>query len=155
MSILTILFTGWRRFLAVFNPADHQTLLEGVCEAYRAQAKAVAQYPQHAHRMYYAHFREKMLRIAAEAQTHIPWLQEQIFALGGTLPQLSPTPEMENNSWECLRLDVEETRRDCVHLSQWIHLAEQTEPEIAIGLRRIREEKLRHREEFPESAYEK
>ncbi len=56
MSILTSLFAGWCRFLAAFDPNDHQTLLEGMCDTYRAEARAVAQYTQHAHRMYYPNF---------------------------------------------------------------------------------------------------
>jgi hypothetical protein len=147
MTILTSLFTGWHRFLAAFDPDDHQTLLEGMCDAYRTEARAAAQYTQHAHRMYYPHFRERLLRIAAEAQAQIPWLQEQILALGGHLPQRSYTPTRGNNSWECLRLDVDEAQRDRVKLLEWIHLAEQVEPEIAVGLRRIREEKSKHRDE--------
>jgi hypothetical protein len=50
----------------------------------------------------------------------------------------------EGNSWECLRRDVEEAQRDCIHLLEWIHRAEREEPAIAVGLQRIREDKLRH-----------
>jgi rubrerythrin len=148
MSLPTVLLSGWRRFLAAFDVDDHQTLLAGLCDAYRAEADAVAQCTQHAHRMYYAHFRERLLQIAAEEQAHVPWLQEQIFALGGNLPPLSCIPTMGSNSWECLRLDVDGAQRDSINLLAWIHLAEQAEPEIAVGLRRIRKEKLKHREEF-------
>jgi hypothetical protein len=148
MSVLTVLVRGWRRFLAAFDVNDHQTLLEGVCDAYRAEVNAVTQCTQHAHRMYYPQFRAELLRIAAEEQAQIPWLREQILALGGNLPLLSCTPTMGSNSWECLRFDVDEAQRGCVNLLEWIHLAEQTEPELALGLGRIRKEKLKHREEF-------
>ena len=43
---------------------------------------------------------------------------------------------------------MEEARRGCVRLLEWIHRAEREEPEIAVGLQRIRKDKLRHREEF-------
>jgi rubrerythrin len=142
------LFTSWHRVLTAFHPDDQQRLLENLCDAYRAEARAVAQCTQHAHRMYYPHFREGLLRIAAEAQAHIPWLQEKILALGGNLPQRSCTPTMGSNSWECLRLDLEEARRGCINLLEWMHMAEYVEPEIAVGLRRIRKEKLKHREEL-------
>jgi rubrerythrin len=148
MSIPTVLFSSWRRFLAAFDVNDHQTLLEGVCDAYRAEANAAMQCIQHADRMYYPQFRAELLRIAAEEQLHIPWLREQILALGGNLPSLSCPPAMGSNSWECLRLDVDEAQRGCGNLLAWIHLAEQAEPEIVVGLRRIRKEKLKHREEF-------
>jgi len=148
MSLTNTLLTGWHRFLAAFHPDEHQRLLESLCDTYRAEACAVAQFTQHAHRMYYLHFHEGLLRIAAETQAHIPWLQEKILALGGNLPLLSRTPTMGSNSWECLRLDLEEAQRGYVNLLEWIHLAEQVEPEIALGLRRIREEKQQHREEL-------
>jgi hypothetical protein len=150
MSISHVIFSGWRRFLAAFDVSDHQTLLEAVCNAYRAEANAVTQCTQHADRMYYPQFRAELLRIAAEEQANIPWLREQILALGGNLLPLSCTPPMGKNSWECLRLDVDEAQRGCINLLGWIHLAEQAEPRIAMGLRRIRKEKLRHREEFQE-----
>ena len=73
MSLTTAVFTGWHRFLAVFSADDRQRLLENLCDAYHAEAGAVAQFTQHAHRMYYPHFREGLLRIAAEAAAHIPW----------------------------------------------------------------------------------
>jgi bacterioferritin (cytochrome b1) len=148
MSLTTAVFTGWHRFLAVFSADDRQRLLENLCDAYHAEAGAVAQFTQHAHRMYYPHFREGLLRIAAEAAAHIPWLEEKILALGGTLPQRSFTPKMGRNSWECLRLDLEEAQRGRVNLLEWIHTAEQVEPEIVVGLRRIRAEKQQHCEEL-------
>jgi hypothetical protein len=55
---------------------------------------------------------------------------------------------MGNNSWECLRIDVEEARRGHSHLLEWMHEAEQVEPEIAVGLRCIRETKQQHRKEL-------
>jgi hypothetical protein len=148
MSLTSALFTGWHRFLAAFSPDDRPRLLESLCDAYRVEAHQVAQLTQHAHRMYYPHFRAGLLRMAAEAQAQIPWLQAQIRALGGNLPQRSVTPKMGSNSWECLRIDLEEAQHCRVKLLEWIHLAEQVEPEIAAGLRRIREDKQKHCEEL-------
>ena len=148
MSLTSTLFTGWHRVLATFHPDDQQRLLENLCAAYRAEARAVAQYTQHAHRMYYPQFREELLRLALEAAAHLPWLEEQILALGGNLPQRSCTPMVGSNSWECLRLDLEEAQRGRINLLEWMHTAEQVAPEVAVGLRRIREEKQKHREEL-------
>jgi hypothetical protein len=148
MSISQVMSNGWRRLLTRFSVTPRKTLLEGVCDAYRTELDMVALCTQHAHQMYYPQFRTELLRIAAEVQAHIPWLQEQILALGGHLPSSSSPPTQERNSWECLRRDVEEARRGSTHLLEWIHRAEREEPEIAAGLQRIREDKLRHREEF-------
>ena len=149
MSISHMIFSGWRRFLTSFAVVNRRrTLIEGVCDTYRAELDMVALCTQHAHRMHYPQFRAELLRIAAEVQAHLPWLQEQILALDGHIPSSSPTLILEGNSWECLRRDVEEARRDCIRLLEWIHRAEREEPEIAVGLQRIRKDKLRHREEF-------
>lgn len=148
MSIFHAKDSRWRRFLTRSDVNHRQTLIEGLCDAYHAELDMVALCTQHAHQMYYPQFRAELLRIAAEVQEHLPWLQEQILALGGHLPSSSPPPTLEGNSWECLRRDVEEARRECVHLLEWIHRAEREEPEIAVGLQRIRKDKLRHREEF-------
>lgn len=148
MALTPTLVSGWQRVLAAFSPDDRQRLRESLGAAYRAEVSAVAQCTQHAHRMYYPHLREGLLQIAAEAAAHLPWLEEQLLVLGGTLPQRSGPPTMGSNSWECLRLDLEEAQRSRVKLLEGIHTAEQVEPEIAAGLRRIRAEKLTHREEL-------
>jgi hypothetical protein len=148
MSLTHTLFTGWQRVLAAVHPDDRPRLLEHLCDAYRAEVSAVAQCTQHAHRMYYPQFREGLLRMAAETQAQLPWLAEQIRALGGALPPRSGPPTLGSNSWECLRLDLEEARRGHINLLAWIHTAEHAEPEIAVGLRRLRAEKQQHRKEL-------
>jgi rubrerythrin len=149
MSISQMMSSGWRRFLTRFAINQSPTLIEDVYDAYRAELDMVARCTQHAHRVHYPQFRVELLRIAAEVQAHLPWLQGQILALGGHLPSSPPpTPMLEGNSWECFRRDVEEVRRSCGHLLEWIHRAERETPEIAAGLQRIRQDKLRHREEF-------
>lgn len=139
---------GWRRVRAAFGVSDRQTPLESACNAYRAEVDMAALRTHHAHCMVYLQFRAELLRIAAEVQAHLPWLQEQIRALGGNLPSSSPTLTLKRNSWECLRRDVEESWCGCVRLLQWGHRVEQEAPGLAAGLQRIRKDKLRHREEF-------
>lgn len=151
MSISHMMPNGWRRFLAPFARNHGPTPLEDVSDAYRAELDLVARCAQHAQRVHYPQFRVKLLRIAAEVQAHLPWLQEQILALGGSLPPPLPLPStLEGNSWKCFRRDVEEVRRSCGHLLEWIHRTERETPAIATGLQRIRTDKLRHREEFRE-----
>jgi hypothetical protein len=148
MSVFHVIFSGWRRVLAAFDVNDHPTLLEALCDASRAEATTVAQCTRHADQMHSSRFRAELLRIAAEVRAHLPWLHEQILDLGGDIPASSPASGLEGNSWECLRRDVEEARRGCVLLLEWIHRAEREAPAIAAGLQRIRKDKLRHREEL-------
>jgi hypothetical protein len=115
MSIFHTMFSGWQRFptrVAVGN--RRHTLIEDMSDAYRAELALAALCLQHARRMCYPQFHAELLRIAAEVQAHLPWLQEQILALGGTIPSLPSTLVLERNSWECFRRDVEEARCACV-----------------------------------------
>ncbi len=148
MSLVSTLYEGWQHFLASLHPDDRQKLVEMLREEYVEEAQDVEQFTKHAQRMYYPQFRERLLRIAAEEQAHVQWLRDKIVALGGEIPQIFFTPKMGKNSWECLLMDVEEEKRCCGELLQRIHIAEHADPEIAEGLRRMREEEKRHREEI-------
>ena len=149
MAIPHTVINGWQRFLKWFavGPPRH-TLIEDVCDAYRTELALATLCTQHAQRVYYPQFRAELLRIAAEVQTHLPWLQDQILALGGSIPSPSPPRILEGNSWECFRRDEEEARQGCIRILESIHRAERDNPQIAAGLKRIRKDKLRHREEF-------
>jgi rubrerythrin len=148
MSLTNTLQEGWRHFLETLHPDDRQKLVEILREEYVEEAQDAEQFTKHAQRMYYPQFRERLLRIAAEEQTHVQWLRGKILALGGTIPEISMTPKVGKNSWECLLMDVEEERRCCSDLLERMHVAEHADPEIAEGLRRMREDETRHREEI-------
>ena len=49
-------------------------------------------------------------------------MEEKIRAVGGTLPPLSCTPQTGSNSWDCLRLDVEEAQGGRVNLLGGVEL---------------------------------
>jgi len=149
MAISHTVINGWQRFLKWFavGPPRH-TLIEDICDTYRTELALATLCTQHAQRMYYPQFRTELLRIAAEVRAHLPWLQEQILAFGGSIPSPSPPRILEGNSWECFRRDEEEARQGCIRILESIHRAERDHPPIAAGLQRIRKDKLRHREEF-------
>lgn len=149
MSIFPKIIRGWRRFLSTFVASSYpHTLMEDMSDAYRTELALATLCTQHAQRMYYPQFRTELLRIAAETETHLPWLREQILALGGSLPSASPMLASEGNSWECFSRDIEEARLGSIRVLDSIHRAEREQPAIAAGLQRIRKDKLRHREEF-------
>ena len=101
MSLKSALHEGWRRFLEALQPDDRRQLLEVLREEYLEETQDATQFTQHAQRMYYPQFRERLLRIAAEEQAHVQWLREKILALDGEIPQLTFTPKAGKNSWEC------------------------------------------------------
>jgi rubrerythrin len=139
---------GWQHFFNALHPDHHQQLLELLRGAYLEEAQDVAQFTQDAERMSYPQFRERLLRIAAEEQAHVTWLRDKLRALGGTIPAVSLPPKDVKNAWQALVMDLEEEKRSYADLLEAMHTAEQDNPEIAEGLRRIREEERRHREEL-------
>lgn len=148
MSVFQVLLNSCRRVLAAFDMTAQRTLLEGVCAIYQREANTAMLYTRHAAQMHYPWFRTELLRIAAEVEAHLAWLHEQILTLGGHLPSPGPVPVLKGNSWECLRRDVEGAQRDCRYLLEWIRRVEQEAPALAAGFQRIRNDKLRHREEL-------
>jgi rubrerythrin len=148
MSVTDSVSVGWRQLLGALTRNDRQKLLTWLCDEYREEARDVAQFARHAERMYYPHFRERLRRITAEEQAHVQWLREQIIALGGHPPTIVHTPKAEQNGWRSLLLDLNEEQQSCATLLEGVRLATHIDPDIAAGLRRIREEEARHREEI-------
>jgi rubrerythrin len=147
---LTKLFTkGWRRLLDAIQPDERKRLIEFLRQEYVSEARDVAQFREHAKRMTYPQFRERLLRIAEEENAHVEWLRKQILNLGGAIPE-NPLPVKEGrNPWENLRIDAEEEQRDSIEVLYQIYaVAERINPQIAEGLRRLYEEEKRHRGEF-------
>lgn len=137
---------GWRQFFDALQPDQHQLLLDLLREVYREEAQDVMQFAQHVERMHYPQFRERLRRIAAQEQAHLTWLRDKLLALGGDIPDVSLTSKGSRNAWEALLRDLEQEKRSYVELLEAMHLAEEVDPELAEGLRRIREEEQQHRE---------
>lgn len=127
---------------------DRRRLLEILCREYVEETESMLQYQHHAERMHYRQFRERLLRIAEEEKKHAQWLEGRIVSLGGEVPHISFTPDERQNSWECLRVDLEAERRCRADLIERLLSVARIDPEIAEGLRRIREEEERHHEEI-------
>lgn len=142
------LHQGWQRLLTALVLDHHQQLLALLRQQYAEEICDVAQLKQHAQRMYYLQFRERLLQIARKDQVHVHWLQEKILALGGDLPTVSCTTRTGKNSWECLRLALAEKKRSCATLLECIHQADRTDPAIAAELRRWRAQAKQHCDEI-------
>ncbi|HEV8712170.1 MAG TPA: ferritin-like domain-containing protein [Candidatus Binatia bacterium] len=148
MSLTHSVCTGWQQFLDALIPNDRQKLLVWLSDEYQEEAQDVAQFTQHAERMYYPQFRERLRRIAAEEETHVQWLREQILALGGQPPAVARTPKAGQNTWQNLLLDFDEEKQSCATLLEGMRVATPVDAEIVAGLQRLREEEIRHHEEI-------
>ena len=125
-----------------------QRLLEVLCAEYASEVQMGNLFREHAQKMHYPHFRERLLRIAAAEEKHAEWLREKIFGLQGTLPEVPLTETTGKNTWECLLMDLEEERRCVADLEDRLLKVEPIDPEIALGLRQIQEEEKHHRDEI-------
>jgi rubrerythrin len=141
---------GWQQFFKALLPDQHQRLLDILRQTYRKETEDVVQLTQHAEGLHYPQFRERLVRIAEEEQAHVTWLRDKLLALGGDVPDVSITPKEAKNTWEALLMDLEEEKRSYADLLEAMHLAKQADPELAEGLRRIREAERQHREEILE-----
>lgn len=116
MALEKALYQGWQRIQETLVPNRQQRLPALLCKQYAEGMCDVAQLIQHAQRMHYPQFREQLLQLAREDAVQIQWLREQIFTLRGNLSTASCTPQIGKNSWECLRLALEEKNRSCATL---------------------------------------
>jgi hypothetical protein len=87
-----------------------------------------------------------LLRMAAEDQGHVTWLRDTLLARGGALPTCACPPTVAPTSWAALLGEVAAEQRAYEALREPMQLAEQADPEIAEGFRRLRAAKQQHRE---------
>ncbi len=136
----------WNRLLQSSPDKGRKKLVALLCREYAEETRHSIQFKAHASRMHYPQFREALLRIAEEEQEHARWIREKIVGLGGEVPQISFAPEIGLNSWEQLRLDLEEESRCVSDLTERLATSKEIDPEIAEGLRRLLGEEKIHRE---------
>jgi rubrerythrin len=139
---------GWRSFRKALYSDSRQKLLEILCQEYVEKAQNAVKFTEYAANMTYIQFRDKLLRIAQEEQEHVRWLLEKIRALGGEVPQVSFTPRTGKNAWQRLLTVLEKKKRHVPDRIERLHEAERIDPEIAQGLRRMRQEEETHRAEI-------
>ena len=144
--LLSALHRGWQQCCDAFHPDPHSTLLEALRDTYLATAHTVTQFTHDAERMEYPQFRARLLHMAAEEQGHVTWLRDTILARGGAIPTRACPPTVAPTSWAALLSHLAAERRASEALLAPMHLAEQDEPEIAEGFRRLRAAKQQHRE---------
>jgi ferritin-like metal-binding protein YciE len=144
-GLLSALHRGWQQGCDALHPAPRPTLLEALRDTYLAAAHTVTQVTQDAERMEYPQFRARLLQMAAEDQGHVTWLRETLLARGGALPTGACPPTVAPTSWAALLREMAAARRAYEALLEPMHLAEQADPELAAGFRRLRAATQQHR----------
>jgi len=139
----------WRRFLAS-SPDGDQKAVDILRQRYVEEMQAAGRYKQHAQKMQYPQFGEKLLHIAADKSKHAEWIAEKIATLGSKLPEVPERRSMDENSWQSLLNDLEEENRSTDHLPGQISSIESDHPDITAVLQRIYEEEKKYRGEIRE-----
>ncbi|MBM4263611.1 MAG: ferritin-like domain-containing protein [Deltaproteobacteria bacterium] len=139
----------WRQFFGL-SPAGYREIVKILQDRYIEEMQHVKRYAQHAEKMQYPQFRERLLRIAAEEARHGEWLAEKITLLGSHLPPVPQVLSTEKNSWRYLLADLEEENHCGAALIEKMQSVRNELPDIAEGLERIYEEGEKHRAELRE-----
>jgi len=137
----------WRGFLGA-PPDRDRVALEILRQRYVEEMQGISQLTQHADKMHYPKFREKLLHIATDKSKHAQWIGEKIIALGGKLPEVPERPSTDENSWRCLQKDLAEENRCADRLPEQIWRIESDHPDISQFLQRIFQAEKKHRQEI-------
>jgi hypothetical protein len=137
-GLRSALHRGWHRGCDALHSAPRPTLLEALRDTYLTTAHTVTQLTQDAERMEYPQFRARLLQMAAGEQGHVTWLRETLLARGGALPTRACPPTVAPTSWAALLREMAAARHAYEALLEPMHLAEQADPEMAAGFRRLR-----------------
>jgi len=114
-----------------------RVVIEVLRQRYVDEMHGVDRLTQHAERMDYRQFCQKLREIAADKATHAAWIGERIIALGAQLPKATEWLSTGENSWQHLRTDLEEEKRSTDRLSEQIWRTASDHPEISKFLQRI------------------
>jgi bacterioferritin (cytochrome b1) len=135
--------TWWRGFLGT-PPDRDRVALEILRQRYIDQRHRESQLTEHADKMHYPQFREKLLQIATDKNKHAEWIGKRIIALGGKLPEVPERRSTNINSWQYLQLDLAEEKRCADRLPEQIWRLEPDHPDISNFLQRIAEAEKPH-----------
>lgn len=135
----------WRQFLGIAGDG-RQRAVDILARRYIEESHHVERFTEHARRMQYPQFRQKLLAIAAEETDHVNLIAEKLKQLGARLPDVPPISSGTKNSWQHLLDDLTEQQRCAEELfAQATRIREQF-PDIAELIDRIYRDGKRHRE---------
>jgi len=135
----------WRGFLG-FGPDTKRRSLEILQKHFIEESQHIERYKEHASKMQYPQFRDRLLAIAADEAEHVRWIAEQIRLLGGRVPDVPSSSVSEKNSWQYLMDDLKEEQDCAAELIAQAQSIRDELPAVAAVLDRINEDGKRHRD---------
>ena len=110
----------------------------------------IERFKQHAEKMHYPQYREKLLELARGKRQHAERIGEKIVALGGILPDVAEGRSTDENSWKSLLMALEDENRSADRLSEELRRIGLEHPDITKFLQEISHEQKKHRDEIRE-----
>ena len=142
--------TWWRRFLGSSPEGNDNAAVDILRRRYLQKMQQADRFKQHAQKMHYPQFRDKLLDMAAEKSKRAQWIAEKIVALGGKLPEVPELRSTDKNSWQYLLMDLEEENRCADPLAEQIWSTESDHADITEFLQQISEAEKKDREAIRE-----
>jgi formate-dependent nitrite reductase cytochrome c552 subunit len=140
----------WRRFLRTSPEGNGKAAVDILRQRYVEEMQQTDRFKQHAQKMHYPQFRDKLLDMAADKSKRAQWIAEKIVALGGKVPEVPELRSTDKNSWQYLLMDLEEENRYAEHRIEQIWSNESDQADIAEFLRQINEANKKDREAIRE-----
>jgi rubrerythrin len=141
--------SSWWSRLFGSEPERLALALELLRHAYVREKQHAMRYRQHAEKMRYTHFRERLVRLAQAEDHHAALIEEKLTALGENPPDVVPVhAAAEQNSWYYLRTDLEEEQRCGGELESDLAALGEEFSAVAELLRRIERDGRSHRAEI-------
>jgi bacterioferritin (cytochrome b1) len=137
----------WRRFLGP-SPGGDRKAVDILRQRYVEEMQRIERFKQHAEKMHYPQYREKLLQMAKEKSKHAERIGEKIVALGGRLPDMAERRSTDENSWQSLSMALDEENRSADRLPEQLRSIESEHPDIAKFLQQISQEQENHRGEI-------
>jgi len=137
----------WRGFFGTSADKNCKAI-EILRQRYGEEMQGMDRLAQHADKMHYPQFRQKLFHISADKSKHAEWIGEKILALGGKLPEVVERRSSGENSWRYLQMDLAEEKRCADRLPEQIWRIESDHPDISKFLRGIFDAKKRRRQEI-------
>lgn len=148
MALARKQWTWWGRLIGS-KPKQLGLAVKLLRHAYVREKQQAMHYRQHAEKMRYTHFRERLIRLAQVEDHHAALIEEKLAAIGEIAPEVIPVhTAAEQNSWYYLRTDLEEEQRCGGKLETELAALGEEFSDIAELLRRIESESRRHRAEI-------
>jgi bacterioferritin (cytochrome b1) len=139
----------WRDFLGLSSDRD-LAAIEILRERYVEEMQQTDRFKQHAQRMHYPQYQEKLFRMATEKSKHAEAIAERIAALGGNSPGVPERHSADENSWQSLLIALEDENRSADRLPEQLRRIGFEYPDITKFLQEISHEQKKHRDEIRE-----